>query len=143
MRFPCALFHGCSAQRQSYLSRLNRESLTAEILVHVVGHLDEGGEGGGLVVRPLIILDRVLEDCVVVGPTADVYDEVATAVSFVQVTCDVLNRVAICFLDEVGSWESHRDDSIRDVGEVQFLSFVAGEVFRACYDLLDDAEHGK
>lgn len=122
---------------------LNRGSLTAEVLVHVVGHLDESGEGGGLVVGPLVILDRVLENGVVVGPTADVYYQVAVVMGFVQVTGHVLDRVAICFLDEVGGRKGHGDDPVGYVSEVKLFTFVTSEMLRPCYDLLDDAEHGK
>jgi len=64
-------------------------------------------------------------------------------VGFVQIAGDIFDRIAICFLDEIGCRKGHGDDSVGDVGEVEFLPFVGGEVFGACDYFFDDAEHGK
>ena len=77
-------------------------------------------------IRPFIIFDRVLKNCVIVGPTADVDNKVAVLVCLIEVTRYVLDRIAVCFFDKVRCRKGHGDNSVSDVGQVEFFTFVTG-----------------
>lgn len=62
---------------------------------HVEGHRDQGGKRRSLVVGPLVVPHLVLEDCVVVGARADIYDQVVAGVGLLQVAGHVLDRVPV------------------------------------------------
>lgn len=46
-------------------------------------------------VGPLVVPHLVLEDCVVVGARADIYDQVVAGVGLLQVAGHVLDRVPV------------------------------------------------
>ena len=108
---------------------------------HVEGHRDEGGEGGRLVVGPLVVPHLVLEDSVVVGAGADVDDEVVAGVGLLQVAGHVLNGVPVGLLQHPGGREGHRDHPRGYVGQVQLFPLVAYRVLRSSHHLSNDAEH--
>ena len=57
--------------------------------------MDERGHAWGLVVRPLVILDLVIEMAVVIQPVADIDDKVIATVLGLQVFNDILNAVPV------------------------------------------------
>lgn len=92
-------------------------------------------------VRPLVVVDPVPEDGVVIVATADVDDEVVAVVFFIEVAGDVLDVVPVGLFYEIGGGEGHGDDSICDVGEVELFSLVAGGPFGSGYHLSHNANH--
>jgi len=93
------------------------------------------------VIGPLIALDLVHEGRVVIISAADVDDEIAVGMLFLEVPGDVLNVVAVGLLEQIGGGEGHGDDSVGDVGEIQVLAVVAGGYFGTSHHLSHKTEH--
>ena len=92
-------------------------------------------------IRPLIILDSLFEEGVVVSSTADIDYEVVVVMGLLEVAGNILDGVPISFFDEIRSWEGHGDDSVSDVGEVKFFSFVLDGIFGSCHNFSNHCEH--
>ena len=82
----------------------------------LVADVDEGAEGGGLVVDPLEFEHSALEGLRVVVATADVDDEIVLGMLLVQVLGHILDVVAISLLQDSVGRESHGDDAWSYVG---------------------------
>ena len=92
-------------------------------------------------IRPLIILDTVLKEDVVIGSWTHIDDEVVGLMSLFEVAGNILDGISVCFFDKVWGRESHGDDTISNVGEIKLLSLVAGGVLGPSHNLLHNAEH--
>ena len=107
-----------------------------------MSHLNQGSEGGSLVIGPLVAVDLVPESRRVVVPAAHVDDKIVVVVVLLEVARDVLDVVAVGFFEQVGGGEGHGDDPFGDVGEIELLAFVESCYFGAGDHLANQAEHG-
>ena len=92
-------------------------------------------------VRPLVILYPIFKNCIVVSSRTDVYYQVVVVMRLFQVACNIFNRIPICFFDEIRGWESHSDDFVSYIGEVELLSLIAGSAFGPSNHFFDEIKH--
>lgn len=80
-------------------------------------------------VLPLIGLD-ILQLLLVDVAAAEIHDEEALGMAFLEEFCDHVDGVSVQLL-YAGSWEGHRDYSVGDVGQVEVVAVLFEAVLRA------------
>ena len=90
---------------------------------------------------PLVILNLMLKDGIVVLPGADIKDEIVVPMFFFKIAGNILDRISVGFFDNVSCRESHGNDSVCDVGQIKILSLIGDGIFRASNNFLYNIEH--
>lgn len=81
-------------------------------------NIEESGDRWSLVVGPLVFQHSVVEFGIVIGPTADVDNQIGVWMVLVEVLSHIVNGVAYLFFQEIGSRVGHGDDTVCNVGEI-------------------------
>ena len=92
-------------------------------------------------IGPFVLDNLVVKLSIVVGSWADVEDKILAIVVLIEIVGNIFDRIPVGLFKEVGGWIGHCDNSVGDVGEIEFLSVIGCLFFRAGYYISDEWLH--
>jgi len=109
--------------------------ITFKVLKSSVCNFKECSDGRSLMIWPLILKDLIVKFCIIIRSGADINNEIVIFMVLFKIVGNICYWISVCFLQKVGSWICHCDDSVCYVGEIQLLSIVRSLFLWACHDV--------